>query len=118
LPRPYLDLEGWPFDVAELDRYTRDIESLMGVDHESYEEDASSHLDPDSMLNRNDQDFVLRCPRGPRWKITTWRTFCATRSRNSTISRFGWARPLRGSRLIQPLAKSLRCAPPTTPGRS
>lgn len=65
LPRPYLDLEGWPFDVAELDRYTRDIESLMGVDHESYEEDASSHLDPDSLLSRNDQDFVLRWPKRP-----------------------------------------------------
>ena len=64
LPRPYLDLEGWPFDVAELDRYTRDIE-IMGVDHESYEEDASSHLDPDSLLSRNDQDFVLRWPKRP-----------------------------------------------------
>jgi choline dehydrogenase-like flavoprotein len=65
LPRPYLGLAGWPFDVAELDPYQKEIESFIGVDSESYEEDVSECLDPDLLLPRNDVDLTLRWPKRP-----------------------------------------------------
>jgi choline dehydrogenase-like flavoprotein len=64
-PRPYLDLGGWPFDVAELDGYRDEIETLMGVDGQSYEEDVSGRVDRGSYLPRGDADFMLRWPKRP-----------------------------------------------------
>jgi choline dehydrogenase-like flavoprotein len=58
--RPYLDLPGWPFDIAELDRYLPEIESLLGVDQLSYEEEVSDRLDPASLLPRQRDELVLR----------------------------------------------------------
>jgi nucleoside-diphosphate-sugar epimerase/choline dehydrogenase-like flavoprotein len=69
LPRPYLGLEGWPFDSAELDQYRQEIEALMGVDGEPYDGDiAAEQLDPQSLLPRNDIDFCLRWPKRPSSK--------------------------------------------------
>jgi choline dehydrogenase-like flavoprotein len=65
LCRPYLDLQGWPFDISELDQYRQEIESLMGVDNESYEGDITERLDPKLLLPRNDIDFCLRWPKRP-----------------------------------------------------
>ena len=65
LPRPYLSLEGWPFDIAELDVYQSEIDALMRTDKESFEEDVSDKLDPRSLLARNDADFCLRWPKRP-----------------------------------------------------
>jgi len=67
-PRPYLNMEGWPFDIAELDVYRPEIESFMGVDLEPYEESISNRLDPDSLLPRNDGDISLRWPKRPSLK--------------------------------------------------
>ncbi len=67
-PRPYLDLPGWPFDVAELDPYQRELEDLMGVDGRSLEEDITAQLDPKSLLLRDNPDFCLRWPKRPTLK--------------------------------------------------
>jgi choline dehydrogenase-like flavoprotein len=63
--RPWLGTAGWPFDIAELDRYTAEIEAMMGVDGASYEEDAAALLDPHGLLPRGDADFALRWPKRP-----------------------------------------------------
>lgn len=63
LPRPHLNLEGWPFGLQEQSAYLREIETLMRVDRGSYEEDASSALDSARLLARNDPDFVVRWPK-------------------------------------------------------
>ncbi|WP_328352154.1 GMC oxidoreductase [Mycobacterium sp. NBC_00419] len=81
--RPWVSQQPWPFDVAELDRYTDDLEKMMGVDSASYEEDAAPLLDPDRLLPRNDSEFVQRWPKRPspadlntadvlREQITSW----------------------------------------------
>jgi choline dehydrogenase-like flavoprotein len=67
-PRPYLGLDGWPFDVSELDGYLPDIEALMGVDRGSYEEDATDWLDPRRLLAQRDAEFSLRWPKRPTRK--------------------------------------------------
>lgn len=64
-PRPWIDLPGWPFPLRELDRYTTEIETLLGVDHASFEEDASDVLDETERLPRRDPDFTLRWPKRP-----------------------------------------------------
>jgi choline dehydrogenase-like flavoprotein len=68
LPRPYLDLDGWPFDIAELDRYRPEIEALMGVGNGSYEGDIADELEPGGFLPREDMDFCLRWPKRPSRK--------------------------------------------------
>jgi choline dehydrogenase-like flavoprotein len=66
--RPQLDLEGWPFDMAELEQYRQETEDLMGVDSEPYEGSVAEQLDPDRLLPRNDVDFSLRWPKRPTRK--------------------------------------------------
>jgi choline dehydrogenase-like flavoprotein len=68
LPRPYLGLEGWPFDSAELDQYRQEIEALMGVDSEPYDGDIVEQLDPQALLPRHDIDFCLRWAKRPTRK--------------------------------------------------
>ena len=68
MPRPYLDLEGWPFDSAELDQYRQEIEALMGVDSEPYDGDIAEQLDPRALLPRHDIDFCLRWTKRPSRK--------------------------------------------------
>jgi choline dehydrogenase-like flavoprotein len=65
VPRPYLNLDGWPFSLAELEPYREELEQMMGVDPESHEEDISDRLDPHSLLPRNDEDFLVRWPKRP-----------------------------------------------------
>jgi choline dehydrogenase-like flavoprotein len=67
-PRPYLGLDGWPFDISELDGYLPEIEALMGVDDGSYEEDATDRLDPRGLLAQRDAEFSLRWPKRPTRK--------------------------------------------------
>jgi choline dehydrogenase-like flavoprotein len=68
LPRPYLNLEGWPFDSAELDQYRQEIEALMGVDSGPYDGDIAEQLDPQAFLPRDDVDFCLRWTKRPSRK--------------------------------------------------
>jgi choline dehydrogenase-like flavoprotein len=68
LPRPYLDLEGWPLDSAELDSYRQEIEAFMEIDSEPYEGDISEDLEPQGILPRDDIDFCLRWPKRPTRK--------------------------------------------------
>ncbi len=68
LPRPYLDLEGWPLDSAELDSYRPEIEALMEIGSEPYEGDISEDLEPQAILPRDDIDFCLRWPKRPTRK--------------------------------------------------
>jgi choline dehydrogenase-like flavoprotein len=68
MPRPYLDLEGWPFDSAELDRYRQEIEALLGVDSEPYDGDVAEQLDRQALLPRHDIDFCLRWAKRPSRK--------------------------------------------------
>jgi choline dehydrogenase-like flavoprotein len=63
LCRPYLGLKGWPFDIAELDRYRQEIEALMQVDDMPYEGDITEKLDPSTLLPRSHDDFRLRWPK-------------------------------------------------------
>jgi choline dehydrogenase-like flavoprotein len=63
--RPWIDQPPWPFDVTDLDSYLGEIETLMGVDHASYEEDAASLLDSSGILPRDDADFAQRWPKRP-----------------------------------------------------
>jgi choline dehydrogenase-like flavoprotein len=63
LPRPYLGLDGWPFDIAELAPYYHEIESLMRLDGEGYDRDIAKQLDPRGLLPRDDVDFCLRWPK-------------------------------------------------------
>ena len=63
--RPQLDLEGWPFDIDELEQYRQEAEDLMGVDGEPYDGSVSEQLDPQGLLPRNDVDFCLRWPKRP-----------------------------------------------------
>lgn len=67
-PRPWVEAAGWPLPQAELERYTPALERLMGVDRESYEEDAHRWLDAQSLLPRADRDFVVRWPKRPSEK--------------------------------------------------
>lgn len=64
--RAWVNLPAWPFDIAELERYTDEIETLMGVDRESYEEDAAPLLDAEGLLPRGDADFIQRWPKRPK----------------------------------------------------
>jgi choline dehydrogenase-like flavoprotein len=64
--RPWVDQQPWPFDVAELDRYTRQLETMLGVDSSPYEKSISFLLDPDGLLPRKDPDFLQRWPKRPR----------------------------------------------------
>jgi choline dehydrogenase-like flavoprotein len=66
--RPQLDLEGWPFDIGELEQYRQETEDLMEVDSEPYEGSVAEQLDPDRRLPRNDVDFCLRWPKMPTRK--------------------------------------------------
>jgi choline dehydrogenase-like flavoprotein len=68
LPRPYLDLEGWPLDSAELDAYRPEIEAFMEIGSEPYEGDISEDLEPQGILPRDDIDFCLRWPKRPTRK--------------------------------------------------
>jgi choline dehydrogenase-like flavoprotein len=68
LPRPYLDLEGWPLDSAELDSYRQEIEAFMEIGNEPYEGDISEDLEPQGILPRDDIDFCLRWPKRPTRK--------------------------------------------------
>ena len=68
LPRPYLNLEGWPLDSAELDSYRQEIEAFMELDNEPYEGDISEDLEPQGILPRDDIDFCLRWPKRPTRK--------------------------------------------------
>jgi choline dehydrogenase-like flavoprotein len=68
LPRPYLDLEGWPLDSADLDPHRQEIEALMRIDSEPYEGDIAENLDPQAFLPRDDIDFCLRWPKRPTRK--------------------------------------------------
>ncbi len=68
LPRTYLDLQGWPFDSAELEQYRQEIEAFMGVDSEPYDGDIAEQLDPHAFLPRDDIDFCLRWPKRPSRK--------------------------------------------------
>jgi choline dehydrogenase-like flavoprotein len=63
--RPWIDAPSWPFQLDELDRYTPELERLMGVDRESSEEDAGALLDPRALLPHGDPDFVARWPKRP-----------------------------------------------------
>lgn len=65
LCRPYLGLNGWPFDVRELDRYRHEIEALMQVDEMPYEGEVSETLDASGLLPRSNGDFFLRWPKRP-----------------------------------------------------
>jgi choline dehydrogenase-like flavoprotein len=64
--RPWIAQDRWPFDTRELERYSTEIEMLMGVDRASFEEDAAALLDPDRLLPRGDRDFVQRWPKRPK----------------------------------------------------
>jgi choline dehydrogenase-like flavoprotein len=68
LPRPYLGLDGWPFDVAELAPYCQEVESLMRVDREPHDGEITDQLDPKGFLPRDDVDFCLRWPKRPTLK--------------------------------------------------
>jgi len=66
--RPYVDIPAWPFDLAELDPYREEIESILGVDKDPYEEDASPLLDPQSLLPRNAAGASVRWAKRPSLK--------------------------------------------------
>jgi choline dehydrogenase-like flavoprotein len=68
LPRPYLDLEGWPLDSADLEPHRQEIEALMEIGSEPYEGDISEELEPQAFLPRDDIDFCLRWPKRPTRK--------------------------------------------------
>src|ERR1700723_2805327 len=68
LPRPYLNLEGWPFDSAELDQYRQEIEALIGLDSGPYDGNNAEQLDPKAFLPRDDIDFCLRWTKRPSRK--------------------------------------------------
>lgn len=63
--RPYLGLPAWPFDVAELEAYRDEIESLFGVDRKPYEEDVTPQLDPRALLPRNADELAIRWAKRP-----------------------------------------------------
>lgn len=67
-PRPEVGLEGWPFDIAELDQYRQESEKLMGVDIEPYDGTITEQLDPNGLLPRSDVDFCLRWAKRPSAK--------------------------------------------------
>jgi len=94
LLRPYLGLEGWPFDTAELDQYRQEIEALMGVDSEPYEGDISEQLEPKGILARHDNDFCLRWPKRPSRKNHNLAYSVAKKSSVSITLKFGSGRPL------------------------
>ena len=66
--RPQLGLEGWPFDIAEIEQYWQETEDLMGVDRKPYDGNIAEQLDPEGLLPRNDVDFCLRWPKRPTIK--------------------------------------------------
>ena len=68
LPRPYLDLEGWPLDSADLEPHRQEIEALMEIGSEPYEGDIAEDLEPQGFLPRDDIDFCLRWPKRPTRK--------------------------------------------------
>jgi choline dehydrogenase-like flavoprotein len=63
--RPWIDQSAWPLDKVELDCYTTEIETLLGVDRASYEEDVARLLDPAGLLPSGDADFAQRWPKRP-----------------------------------------------------
>lgn len=66
--REYLGLDAWPFDVTELDRYTKEIEEVFAVDSETFEEPILDRLDAHGRIPRSDPDFTLRYPKWPTFR--------------------------------------------------
>ena len=66
--RPWVNVDAWPFDVKELERYQADIEALFGIDTGTYEEGILDQLDKDRLTPRRDGDFVLRYPKWPAFR--------------------------------------------------
>jgi choline dehydrogenase-like flavoprotein len=61
--RSYLGLDGWPFDIQELDVYRGEIERLFTLDSSSYEEQVLDEFALRGPLPRGDTDFAIRCPK-------------------------------------------------------
>jgi len=59
--RPYLGDLGWPFRLQQLDRYTSGVETLLKLDHSSFD-----GLE-EGGLPGNDEDFACRWAKWPRF---------------------------------------------------
>lgn len=66
--RGYAGVAAWPISFAELERHRKDIETLFGVDGESFEEDVLQKIDRLRLLPRRHRDFVVRYPKWPQFK--------------------------------------------------
>jgi choline dehydrogenase-like flavoprotein len=61
--RDYLSLPPWPFDVAELDPYLKEVEQLFQVDSTPYDEVVLDAFHTRGPLPHGDADFAIRIPK-------------------------------------------------------
>jgi choline dehydrogenase-like flavoprotein len=61
--RPYLDLDAWPINYEELNKYHTTIEKILKVDVQSYEEEIVKSFKGSEHFILNNQDFNLRFPK-------------------------------------------------------
>lgn len=63
LPRPYLQLDGWPFAASELETYSDEVESVFGLPHDSYGFETVDRVRLTGAFTDDDPDFACRWPK-------------------------------------------------------
>ena len=76
-PRPHLNLPGWPFPHAQLERYQEEIETVFGLPHGPFGVEALHDLGLDSAFSSADPDFTGRMAKWINYRqcnlATVWR---------------------------------------------
>lgn len=66
--RPHLDLQAWPLAHADLARYSREIEAVMGLNAGSFEADVLDEVDAAGSFPREPDDFACRWAKWPAFQ--------------------------------------------------
>jgi choline dehydrogenase-like flavoprotein len=66
--RPHLDLEGWPIAHRDLAIYGREIEAVMGLSPDSFEDDLLDAVDPAQAFPRQADDYACRWAKWPAFQ--------------------------------------------------
>lgn len=76
-PRPYLDLDGWPFPYGDLARYGAEVEDAFALPHGPFGSEAIAEVQLDQDFPADDPDFRGRLAKWSAYRRanlgTTWR---------------------------------------------
>lgn len=68
IPRPYLDLPGFPVGAGTVNPYLIEVERLFGVDENSYDEEFVHQIAAERFVPTGDLDFKTRFAKWPPFK--------------------------------------------------